>query len=79
MFRYDEGCSTIVSPVAVGEGMYIRSGDGINKVVRKGTTKELEVVWSQPKLSPSAASPVIHDGMIYTVNRAGVVAAANDD
>ena len=79
VFRYDEGCSTIVSPVAVGESMFIRSGDGINKVVRKGTTKELETVWSQPKLSPSAASPVIHDERIYTVNRAGVVAAANVD
>jgi len=79
VFRYDEGCSTIVSPVAVGEQMYVRSGDGINKLVRKGTTKEVEVVWSQPKLSPSAASPVIHDGMIYTVNRAGVVTAARTE
>ena len=78
-FRYGEGCSTIVSPVAIGSEMYIRSGDGINKVVRKGTTKETEVVWSQPKLSPSAASPVIHDGLIYTVNRAGVVCAASAD
>ena len=78
VFRYDQDCSTIVSPVAIGESMYIRSGDGINKLVRKGTTEEVEVVWSQPKLSPSAASPVIHDGMIYTVNRAGVVCAAKE-
>ena len=76
-FRYDEGCSTIVSPVAVDGEIYVRSGDGINKVVRKGTTAEVETVWSQPKLSPSSSSAVIHDGLIYTINRAGVVTAAS--
>lgn len=79
VWRYGDGCSTIVSPVAVGENVYVRSGDGTAKIVRKGTTDEVEVLWSQPKLSPSSSSPVIHNGMIYGVNRAGVMTAARAD
>jgi outer membrane protein assembly factor BamB len=76
-WRFAKGCSTIVSPVAIGESVYACSGDGMVKLVRKGTTDEVDVVWSQAKLTPSNASPVVSDGIVYTINRAGVLVAAN--
>lgn len=78
VLRYDEGCSTIVSPVALGENIFVRSGPGMAKLVRKGTTKEFDVLWTQPKLSPESSSAVIHGGLVYAVNRAGVVTAARE-
>ncbi len=78
VLRYDEGCSTIVSPVALGDNIFVRSGPGMAKLVRKGTTKELDVLWTQPKLSPESSSAVIHGGLVYAVNRAGVVTAARE-
>ncbi|MCA9267184.1 MAG: PQQ-binding-like beta-propeller repeat protein, partial [Planctomycetales bacterium] len=78
-WRYEKGCSTIVSPVAVGDNVFVRSGSGTVKLLRKGTTPELEVAWDQPKLSSESASPVLHEGRIYTVNRAGVATCARED
>lgn len=75
-WRFAKGCSTIVSPVAIGESVYACSGDGMVKLVRKGTTAEVDVVWSQAKLTPSSPSPVLSEGIIYTINRAGVLVAA---
>jgi outer membrane protein assembly factor BamB len=34
---------------------------------------ELEVVWTQNKLNFGAGSPAMHDGKLYTINRAGVL------
>lgn len=79
VWRYDKECSTIVSPVPGEEEIFVRSGDGTAKILRKEDSEEVRVLWSQPKLSPNASGPVVHDGRIYTVNRSGVVACANTD
>lgn len=79
VWRFTRGCSTIASPAAVGEHLFAVSDDGIVKLVRRGSTAEVEVVWAQPKLTPSSASSVLHQGLIYAINRAGVLSAARQD
>lgn len=78
-WRFAKGCNTIASPVALGESVFACSSDGMARLVRKGTTDEVDVVWSQAKLTPGNPSPVLHDGLLYTINRAGVLVAARQD
>ena len=36
-----------------------------------------EIVWQQTKLSSGSCSPVVHQGLVYTINNAGVLNCGN--
>ena len=74
LWSHDSTNDGITSSVATGEMVYLPTmGSGVRALqLAAGTTKP-RVAWTQNKLNFGAASPVAHDGKIYTINRAGVL------
>lgn len=78
VWQYEADCQSIPSPTAGGDIVYVPAG-GITALRpdHHAEMKRPEVLWSENRLGPSGASPVIHDGRIYTVNRSGVLSCGD--
>ena len=74
-WNFGDGASTIPSSVVSGGSILIPS-NGLT-VLRPGTGAEPEQIWNDNRLSPGTASPLVVDGKVYVVNRAGVLQAAD--
>jgi outer membrane protein assembly factor BamB len=72
LWKLDGGGDAITSPVSDGELLFVPA-NGIRAVRMPQVGDKAETEWTAPRLSFGAASPVVHDGRIYTVNRAGVL------
>ena len=68
------GRCNIIPSVAVHDDCIIAPLNGLSAVrpIADGTW---ETVWESSKLAPGSASPVVHAGTLYVVNRAGVLNA----
>jgi outer membrane protein assembly factor BamB len=74
LWSHDSTNDGITSSVAAGEMVYLPTmGTGLRALQLAGASTKPRVVWTQNKLNFGAASPVVHDGKIYTINRAGVL------
>jgi outer membrane protein assembly factor BamB len=75
-WSYDVPADGIPSLVAKGGRVFL-PGNGLSCLeLKKG--KELPVLrWDSPRLNPGAASPVIHEGRVYSMKRAGVLSCAD--
>jgi outer membrane protein assembly factor BamB len=62
----------ITSTTTDGERVYL-PGNGIQALQLDSAGGKPQTAWTAPKLNFGAASPVVHDGRIYTINRAGVL------
>ena len=71
-----EGCAGIASPVVTGGVAYIPS-NGITAVKAATASSPAEVLWKESKLSPASPSPVVYRGVVYAINRAGMLTAGN--
>ena len=84
----DVGGNTATTPLPAGPNQFLiaasagRSGEngesakksnGLVRVKREGDKWNVEKVWLTSQASPSWASPFVHQGLAYWVNRAGVV------
>ncbi|SMP73268.1 Outer membrane protein assembly factor BamB, contains PQQ-like beta-propeller repeat [Neorhodopirellula lusitana] len=84
----DVGGNTGTSPRDCGNGRFLvgaspgRNGEnagsaagsnGLMQVTRDGDQWEVQRKWVAEKATPSWASPILHNGLAYWVNRAGVV------
>ncbi|MFG0288965.1 MAG: PQQ-binding-like beta-propeller repeat protein [Rhodopirellula sp. JB044] len=84
----DVGGNTGTSPMDFGDGRFLvgaspgRNGEnagsaagsnGLMKIERDGEQWKLSRQWVAEKATPTWASPIIHNGLAYWVNRAGVV------
>jgi outer membrane protein assembly factor BamB len=67
-------CDGISSPVVSDNVAYVPGG-GLRAI--KFGDSEPEVLWSNAKLSAGAASPVVYKDRVFTINRAGVLSAAD--
>jgi outer membrane protein assembly factor BamB len=74
-WRNETPCSTIPSAAIVDEVIYVPA-EGITALRTQPGTSDAKVLWSDSRLSPGNASPVIHEDRVYTVNRAGVLNCA---
>jgi outer membrane protein assembly factor BamB len=64
----------ISSSVMIWGEVYLpTAGSGIRALRLAAGIASPSVAWTQNKLNFGAASPVVHDGKIYTINRAGVL------
>lgn len=70
-WEFKTSCAGIPSAVVDGGVVFVPAG-GMT-ALRPGSTAEPELVWQDNRLGPGAASPVVHDGKLYTVNRSGVL------
>jgi len=76
VFRYDAGCSTMSSNVALGDRIYLASG-GLTALRYDRATGSLEQLWQERRLQPENSSPVVHDGRVYVTKAAGVLVCAD--
>jgi outer membrane protein assembly factor BamB len=75
-WSFDDGASTISSATVLDDLVFIPA-NGITAVRVRDNNAGFEQLWQERKLSPSTASPIVLDGRIYSVNRAGVVLGAD--
>lgn len=75
IWEYRTACEGIPSSTVSGGLIYVPS-KGMT-ALRPSSSTEPEVVWNASALLPGAASPIVHDGHLFTINRAGVLACAN--
>jgi outer membrane protein assembly factor BamB len=60
--------SSTTPSIVVADGTVYLPANGL-MALRPGRSGAPGVVWQQGRLSPTACSPIVHDGCVYTVNR----------
>lgn len=76
VWTFDEGCSTIPSTGVGGEYLLVPS-NGLTALKIDSTSKNPQKLWNEGKLSPGTPSPVVVDGHVYVLNKAGVLTCAS--
>ena len=69
-----EGRCNIIPSVVTHDGWIIAPLNGLS-AIRSTADGSWETVWESSKLAPGSASPIVHDGTLYVMNRAGVLNA----
>ena len=76
VWTFDEGCSTIPSTGVGGEYLLVPS-NGLTALKIDSTSKNPQKLWNEGKLGPGTPSPVVVDGHVYVLNKAGVLTCAS--
>ena len=76
VWDFTEGASTTPSSSVVDGRIYIPS-HGITTLQVTADGQSFEQVWNSPVLSPATPSAVVMDGMTFSVNRSGALAAGD--
>lgn len=76
VWDFTEGASTTPSSSVVDGRIYIPS-HGITTLKTSADGKSFEQVWNSPVLSPATPSAVVMNGMTFSVNRSGALAAGD--
>lgn len=76
VWEFSGGASTIPSS-AVIDGIVFIPSNGLTTVKPAADGASVQEVWNASTLAPSTSSPVVMDGMTFTVNRAGALAAGD--
>ena len=71
-WSYPIVCDGITSTTVDGETIYLPAA-GIQALQLDRPTGKPRPLWNAPKLNFGAASPLAHNGRIFTINRAGVL------
>lgn len=74
-WEYKDGAATIPSSVVSSDYVFIPS-NGLT-VLRTGDGNPSDILWNDNRLGPSTPSPVVVNGRVYVINRAGVLQAAD--
>ena len=78
VWEFAEGASTTDSSSVIDGTVFIPS-HGITSLKLSDDGKSFEENWNSSVLSPSTSSAVILDGLAFTVNRAGAIAAGDTE
>ena len=76
VWTFDNGASTIPSSLVV-DGTVVIPSNGLTAIKPSADGTAIESVWKSSNLSPSTPSPVVIDGMTFTVNSAGALSAGD--
>lgn len=76
IWQHHAGCDAITSS-ATTEGRVYLPSKGITALHAAPGSAAANFLWSENKLNPGAASPVVHERRIYIVNRAPVLVCAS--
>jgi outer membrane protein assembly factor BamB len=74
LWKYEGGSNIIPSPTAIDGVVYLASG-GLT-ALRPGEG-EPEVVWTNERLGPNSASPLVHQDRVYVIRGGGVLNCGN--
>jgi outer membrane protein assembly factor BamB len=77
VWHYKAECATIPSCVAVGDKL-LAPANGITAVTLRGDETPV-FAWNSSRLRPQTNSPVVHEGRVYVINGAGVLACGSLD
>jgi outer membrane protein assembly factor BamB len=84
----DVGGNTGVTPIDCGDGQFLigaspgrqgehtesaRQSNAMMKIVKHGEEFSLQRLWIAAEATPSWASPIVHQGLAYWINRVGVI------
>jgi outer membrane protein assembly factor BamB len=75
-WSYTDGAATIPSSVVARGIVYIPS-HGITALRPPQGSANPEMLWRVGKLGPDTSSPIVYDGRIYSINKAGVLTCAD--
>jgi outer membrane protein assembly factor BamB len=75
VWSYDAVCDGIPTATAA-DGLIFVPSAGVTALEPK-QNESPEVKWKAGGVQPATACPVVHDGRLYAINRAGVLTAAN--
>jgi outer membrane protein assembly factor BamB len=78
VWKYEAACQGIPSSTVDGNRIFLPA-EGITALDASPESAAVKFVWAANRLGPGAASPVVYDGRIYTVNRAPVLVCASAD
>jgi outer membrane protein assembly factor BamB len=70
LWDYTDGAATIPSAAVAGSVLYVPSHGITALEPEQGAATQR---WRSDKLSPGTASPLVHDGALYIINKAGVL------
>jgi outer membrane protein assembly factor BamB len=80
LWTFGDGASTIPSSVVVADSLLVPS-NGLTalRLAEKldADAKSPEVLWNDNRLGPGTSSPIVVNGIVFVVNRAGVLQAAD--
>ncbi|MFY9253461.1 MAG: PQQ-binding-like beta-propeller repeat protein [Fuerstiella sp.] len=76
VWEFGDGASTIPSSSVIDGTVFIPS-NGLTTVKPAADGKSVEQVWNSSNLSPSTPSPVVLNGLTFTVNSAGALSAGS--
>lgn len=76
VWNFGDGASTTPSSSVIGNRVVIPS-NGLTILALSDDRRSFETVWQESKLSPSTPSPVVMDGMTFTLNSAGALSAGD--
>ena len=74
LWKFEGGSNIIPSPTAIDGIVYLASG-GLT-ALRPGES-EPEVVWTNERLGPESASPLVHQDRVYVIRGGGVLHCGN--
>lgn len=72
VWKYEDACGTIPSATVDGHEVYVPA-EGLTALSLPAGGGDPTRLWQSNKLSVGSASPVVHDGKVYIVKRAGVL------
>tara|TARA_R110002167_G_scaffold85566_3_gene231966 strand:+ start:906 stop:2114 length:1209 start_codon:yes stop_codon:yes gene_type:complete len=75
-WQYEDGAGRIPS-TTVGENTLFVPSNGLTALAPGSSSEPPKVLWSEQKLSPATASPLVYQKKVFTVNRAGVLTYAS--
>jgi outer membrane protein assembly factor BamB len=76
LWEYTEGASTMSSSV-VAVGTVFAPSNGITALTPGGNGATPTQLWRSKQINPSTISPLVLDGLLFSVNSAGVIATAD--
>lgn len=76
VWKYEQPAD-VISSAAVSDGQIILPSKGLTALAASPDSQAANFVWSENKLAPGAASPVVHNGRVYIIDRAPVLSCAN--
>ncbi|HWA97123.1 MAG TPA: PQQ-binding-like beta-propeller repeat protein [Pirellulales bacterium] len=78
VWSIDRKCNGIPSPVVHDEVIYLAS-EGLTALGKRSTAGDPEILWATKQLDPASSSPVVQDGSVYVLNRAGALTCGDAD
>jgi outer membrane protein assembly factor BamB len=75
-FDYPADCSTLSSPAAAGDCIYVAAG-GLSALRLDAAGRGAELIWKQSRLRCENMSPVVYQGRVYTIRDSGILACGD--